>query len=154
MATERVAKELAEFFKFRQIGQVVIGYVDAEGVSGQYGTRYIVMEPVLIRVTPEAAPQQFGSVALGLSADLLSKINPKKDIGRCLSIEYVKDEPSPKGNPKRIFKVLELTAQEFTALGNRSVPDNMRNVYRSDRDEIAEMGGDGKVNDDDDDLPF
>ena len=147
MPMKREARQLSEFFKFKSVGQIVVGQVDKFGSAGQYDTQFMILSPVCIRVSKDGTPQKFGSVALGLSADLLSKINPRKDLGSYLSIEFTGREPSKKGKPKKVFEVMELTGDEFSKLEKRAMGDYEGNAYRSDRD-------DDTNGDDEDDLPF
>lgn len=146
MPVKREARELSEFFKFKEIGQIVVGQASKFGVTGQFGTQYMVLEPALLRAAKDAKPAKFGSLAIGLSADLLAKINPRTDEGVYLSIEFVGREPSKKGSPKKMFDVSELTEDEFTRLENRASGDYLA-AYRAP--EVDPSSGD-----DDDDLPF
>lgn len=149
MATKREARPLAEFFKFRAIGQVVAGKVDTFGKSGQFDTQYMTLVPAIIRESKDGTPRLFGSIAVGLSADLLAKINPRTDTGVYLAIEFTGREPSKKGSPKKVFDVSELTEAEFTRLETRADRTTSGNAYRSDvHDDIPnDLEGD-------DDLPF
>lgn len=146
MATKREARQLSEFFKFREVGQIVAGVADKFGQSGKFDTQYVVFEPALLRASKDATPTKYGSLAIGLSADLLAKVSPRNDVGRYLSIEFTGYEPSPKGQPKKIFEVLELTGEEFGRLEKRASGD-YSHAFRVD----APTNGN---TDDDDDLPF
>jgi hypothetical protein len=148
MPMKRDAQPMSEFFKFRTVGQVVVGQIDKFGTSGVYDTQFMVLAPAIIRADPNAQPKKFGSVAVGLSADLLSKINPRKDLGVYISVEFTGTEPSRKGKPKRIFSVSEYSNLEFNKLENRATEEFAGNAYQRDRDDDAPPA------DDDDDLPF
>lgn len=150
MPMKREAQPLSEFFKFRNVGQIVAGQVDKFGTAGEFNTQYMILSPVCIRESKDAKPQKFGSVAVGLSADLIAKINPRKDLGVYLSIEFTGREPSKKGQPKKVFEVQELTEDEFTKLEKKSMGEFAGNAYRNDRDDSdSDLPAD-----DDDDLPF
>jgi hypothetical protein len=146
MPVKREARELSEFFKFKQPGQIVVGVADKFGVTGQFQTQYVVFEPALLRGDANGTPTKYGSLAVGLSADLLAKISPRNDVGRYLSVQFTGHEPSKKGAPKKVFEVLELTKEEFEKMEKRASGDYSR-AYRS------ESNGDS-TGDDDDDLPF
>lgn len=150
MATKREARPLAEFFKFRSIGQVVAGKVDTFGKSGQFDTQYMTLVPAIIRESKDGTPRLFGSIAVGLSADLLAKINPRTDTGVYLAIEFTGREPSKKGSPKKVFEVSELSEAEFSRLESRANKETAGNAYRSDvHDDVPPNDLEG-----DDDLPF
>ena len=146
MPVKREARELSEFFKFKQPGQIVVGVADKFGTTGQFNTQYVVFEPALLRGDTNGTPTKYGSLAIGLSADLLAKINPRTDVGMYLSIEFTGREPSKKGAPKKVFEVLELSKEEFERMEKRASGDYAR-AYR------AEVPANG-TDDDDDDLPF
>jgi len=150
MPTKREPRELSEFFKFTTIGQVVAGKIEKFGRAGQYDTQYMILEPACIRETEDGNPRKFGGVAIGLSADLLAKINPRSDSGTYISIQFTGREPSGKGKPRKIFEVLELREDEYTRLEKRASGEYANNVYRSDRDsdELSDADEDG------DGLPF
>jgi hypothetical protein len=148
MPMKREAQPLSEFFKFRSRGEMVVGQIDKFGSSGQFDTQFMVLAPAIIRSDSGAQPKKFGSVAVGLSADLLSKINPRKDAGIYISIEFTGTEPNKKGSPKRIFDVNEYSESEFAKLESRANREFAGNAYQRDRDDSS------AANDDDDDLPF
>jgi len=150
MGTKREERELSEFLKFKKPGQLVVGQVDKFGKAGDFDTQYMVMAPVIIRDEPGGDGRLFGSVAIGLSAGLISKINPRKDTGTYLKIEFTGTVASGKGSPKKVFDVEELSEAEFAKLENRARKDMVGHGYKSDRDE-PEFDPDA---DEDDDLPF
>jgi hypothetical protein len=148
MPTERKARDLSEFFKFTAFGQIVVGQVDKFfGPSGQYNTMSVVLVPALIRTNKGAQPKKYGSIALGLSGDLMAKLDMKADVHRYLSIEYVRKEPSKKGNDTKIFDVQELSEEEFSRMEAKASKEFESAAYKAPRvsDGIAS---------EDDDLPF
>jgi len=112
----------------------------------------MVLSPVLIRQSAEGTPQKFGSVAIGLSADLISKVNMRRDVGRYISVEFVMLEPTDKGADKKIFEVNELNMLEFSKLESRATGEYQGNAYKATRDAIEDESE--ALRDDDDDLPF
>jgi hypothetical protein len=116
MAQERESREMAEFFKFTKVGQSIVGWIETFGQGGQYGTKYALFEPVLIRENESAPLRRFGSVAIGLSADLLSKLNINRDAQKYFGIKYIDNQPSGKGSPKKVFRVMQLEEREYLKL--------------------------------------
>lgn len=150
MPTKREAQPMSEFFKFHSPGQAVAGQIDKFGHSGQFDTDFMVLAPAIIKQDRGSTPKLYGSVAVGLSADLLSKINQQKDTGIYVSVEFTHTEPSKKGSPKRIFEVNELSESEFTKLESRATREFSGNAYKKERDDSVPPN----ALEDDDDLPF
>ena len=132
MAQERASREMAEFFKFSHIGQSVVGFVETFGAGGQYNTKYALFEPVLIRESDSGPLRRFGSVAIGLSADLLSKLNVNRDAQQYFGIKYIDNEPTGKGSPKKIFRVMKLEEREFLRLAEQANADFEHVPYKAE----------------------
>lgn len=158
MATERVAPPLSGFFKFSKVGQSIAGHVDSvRTVNTQQGTStFIVLRPVLIHDGHKAngSPlyERYESCAIGLSADLRAKIT-ERDAGLYLRITYDRQEPTKKGNPKRVFLVEILEGHEMRALNDKAGKEHAATPYFPDsagnRSESDDTGDDNE-----DDLPF
>ena len=118
MAQERKAKPMGAFFKFTEIGQSVAGKI-AEFKNGADNVFMIIDSPVL-RSSKKEKPVQYLTAAVGLATDIATKIDRRKDAGKYFYIEYNDTEPTTKGSPKKLFKVLEITPQEFHSLEQMS----------------------------------
>lgn len=132
MAVERESREMAEFFRFDRIGQSVVGWLETFGQGGQYGTKYALFEPVVIRESEQSPLRQFGSVAIGLSADLLSKLHPTRDTGKYFGVKYIGTRPSGKGSPTKLFKVMELSEKEFLRMQEQANADLATVPYKAE----------------------
>lgn len=127
MATERNAKTMAEFFKFRRIGQTVAGRV-TEHKPGKPGMgEFIVMSPAIIAAN--GTMHRYKAVAIGLTTDLAAKISPS-DKGQFLSLSFVDTEPTDKGSERKIFKVLVLTKDEMVMYAKTDGIVRVDDVYR------------------------
>lgn len=152
MATERKVRAMSSFFKFTEIGDMAAGKV-REFKSGENGT-FMILSPVLVRKGRKGTVEQFQSAAVGLKTDLSLKIDTRSDIGALLQCTYTDDEPTKKGNPKKIFTVLLLTQDEIgklAATADRSHKDEPYHVEPEEKSEIADETEDDS---EDDDLPF
>ena len=153
MAQERQAGPMSSFFKFTEIGQVAAGFVKRH-FSGDNGDAF-VLAPAVLRETATGQPKTYHGAAVGLSTDMLRKVDTRADVGKFLSLQFIGTEPSKKGSPTKLFKVLELTAGEFDMMAARStvVNDTYQPPARNARpvDSIAEDGGELE---EDDSLPF
>ena len=158
MATERVAPPLSGFFKFSKVGQSVAGHIDSvRTVNTQQGTStFMVLRPVLIhdgnKATGSPLYERYWSCAIGLSADLRAKIT-ERDAGLYVRITYDRQEPTKKGNPKRVFLVEIMEGHEMRALNDKAGKEHAATPYFPEttgtRGE-SEHSGD----EDEDDLPF
>lgn len=151
MATERNGGTMAEFFKLVKFGQKVIGRIDEYHEARNGNSAFVVISPVLIREEPkDAVMTRYHGVAIGLTTDLVRKVTDK-DIGHFLSIEYVSSEPTNKGSPRKIFRVLELEKMEMLELAREAAA--VDGVYKAPARTIA-ADGEQAADDDGDDLPF
>lgn len=128
MAREREAAQgvRAEFVRWTRIGQAVAGYIAAYRENDNGGL--IELSPVVARVGRGQPFQLFGSLAVGISADLSRKITPQ-DVGRVVLIEFKDAEPTGRDYPRRIFRVLELEERDAAAIG--LTPEAIREAQRS-----------------------
>jgi hypothetical protein len=145
---ERNATPLAEYFKFRDKGQRVIGKVQ-KFFTNENGLS-MVMSPVILWTKAKGTPQAYRNIAIGLTTDLRYKIIDPDDKDLWFSIELVGFEPSGKGAPRKMFKVLSLDENEVTAIAKESGADFS---HKSDPFRNA-VEGTGPIASDDDDLPF
>ena len=104
----------AEFVRWTRIGQAVAGYIAAYRENDKGGL--IELSPVVSRVGRGQDFQVYGSLAVGISADLARKITPV-DVGRVVLIEFKDVEPTTRENPRRIFRVLELEEADAAKIG-------------------------------------
>lgn len=119
MGTERESRnDLAEFVKITTIGQSVAGQVKSFGVNDNGAL--VVMEPVLLRDGHDGKWQRYGTVAVGLSADLAAKVDEKKDVGKFLQFTFARTEPTKFGNNKKIFLVAELSLDEIREIAKEA----------------------------------
>lgn len=124
MAQDREAQtSLAAFYKFTTVGQSVAGLVSKTGHNDNGD--FIVLAPALFRHERTAAFERSDELAVGLTTDLGMKIDPRNDKGRFLLIEFDDTEPTKRGQPKKLFRVVELTRTEIIGLrdGTFTVPD-------------------------------
>lgn len=154
MATERTAAPLSGFFKFNKVGQSVVGHVNrfitANTTNGP--STFMILRPVLIHdgnKTPGTPLyERWESCAIGLSADLRGKLS-QRDEGLFVRITYDSQEPTKKGNPKRVFKVEILEPSEIRALNDAAGKDHQAEPYFADK-----VHGDSETSEEGDDLPF
>jgi hypothetical protein len=125
MANEREAQtNRAPFHKFTEIGQALAGRVTKFG-NNDNGA-FIELHPVLSREERGGAwVREDAAIAVGLATDLGMKIDGRADMNKYLLIEFTDTEPSKRGQPKKIFRVLDLTLKEIVGLrdGTFTVPD-------------------------------
>lgn len=140
---------MAEFFKPKTIGQALVGRI-SEFLPDKGNGPFIVLEPVILKEDPKGGYVRYHSLALGLSTDLRFKLREQNHKGQWVSVEFVDTEPTSKGSPKKIFKVMQLTnaeAADFSGMIERNAGD----VYRKP---VEQMRDEPVSSDDDDDLPF
>lgn len=156
MSTERRVAPIAGFFKFKKKGQKIAGMVQRYK-TGENGA-FIVISPAVVFNEKGQKGEMWESVAIGLSTDLALKVT-QRDVGRSLSLEFVDTEASRKGNPRKIFKVLQLEREELIELAQGS-----GNSHRKEHYPLAERGQRSEYDDEgedydasgagEDDLPF
>lgn len=112
MAQHRAAQNLAEFVKLATIGAAIFGKVVRKGQTGNGD--FIVMSPAAFRASSTAPFTRYEELALGLSTDLLSKINDG-DVGKILLAVYVATKPTQK-SPMKLYNVWELSPAEAKGL--------------------------------------
>lgn len=112
MATQRTAKDLAEFVKFVTIGAAIMGRVVEQGENGN--GKFVTFAPAAFRASPDAKLERYAELAAGLSTDLLSKVSDG-DTGKNLLFVFVGTKPTKK-SPMKLFNVVELTNAEAGAL--------------------------------------
>lgn len=156
MATERERRKMSSFFKFSEIGDTIAGQIK-EFRQSQYGT-FFVLSPVFVKRGRNGTVERYQSAACKLASDMLSQIDADKDKGAAVSITYYDSEPTSKGSPKKLFRVLDLDQADINKLSKAAdnthrddpyiAPDAKQSAtsFDDDKSEIAD--------DDDDDLPF
>jgi hypothetical protein len=146
MAQDREATtDRAPFFKFAAIGQAVAGHVFKYGNNDNGG--FIEMRPVMVRDGrgEQWEKQEGPGIAVGLSTDLGMKIT-SGDVGRFLLIEFNDTEPAKRGQPRKVFRVIEMTKAEIIGLRDgsfiipeappRKVPDSLGAASGSSVDDL------------------
>lgn len=146
MGQQREAATMAEFFKFKKIGQGVAGRI-IEFKKSNNGD-FIVLSPVLVKDNREGGWTRYYSLALGLTTDIKMKLIPEQDKGAMFAFYYVDNQPTTKGSPRKVFVVEKLEKQEIAELsaGCEKIDD----VYRAPVATMAEM----QHAENEDDLPF
>jgi hypothetical protein len=109
MPKERTAAPLAEFVKFRAVGARVLGRVTKFDTNDNGS--FIVLHPAYVLDAGEREPTRYEEIAIGLTADMRGKITPS-DVGSMLVIGMVGEKPTNKGNPTKLFKVMEVAKGE------------------------------------------
>lgn len=110
MAKELHAPPLAKFFKFREIGEATAGKVSR--VSMTDNGPILTFAPFAVKI--EGKWFAWGDGAVGLSTDLKVKLtNPATKVGKFLYFDFKDTEPTKKGSKRKIFRVMELSAQEY-----------------------------------------
>lgn len=126
---ERNARPMPGFVKFSLIGQTVAGQIERFVPPKGDGSGFFVLSPAFVRDVGETRYAMYRKLNLGLSADIAAKCpSGAKDVGKYMVFRYSDNEPTNKGAEKRIFRVLELSLEEF----NRNVVLNAidkRNEY-------------------------
>ncbi len=141
MPQEREAvRTLAEFVKFTTLGSAVAGRVKLTGRNDNGD--FITISPALVRKARGASWERFADVAVGLTTDLSMKVSAR-DVGKFLVLEFNDTEPSRKGQPKKLFRVFELSLDEMKGLVDGSF-------------QLSEAAPKVQTDllDEDDDLPF
>ncbi len=125
MANEREAvTTLAPFHKFTYLGQALAGFVHK--ASKNDNGEFIVFRPALLRHERGAKfDARVDEIAVGLTTDLGMKIDTRTDVNKFLVIEFHDQEPSTRGQPKKIFRVIELSREEMVGLrdGTFTLPE-------------------------------
>lgn len=141
MPQEREAvRTLAEFVKFTTLGQAVAGRVKSSGKNDNGD--FITVSPALVRKARGADWERFADVAVGLTTDLSMKVD-SRDVGKFLVLEFNDTEPSRKGQPKKLFRVFELSLAEMKGLVDGSF--KLSDAQPAPKKDLL---------DEDDDLPF
>lgn len=137
MATEREAHPTAKssFIKFNHTGQRIAGKLFKFGTSDN-GDFVVIKELHIKDWQPDAPWQLLDSAAVGLLADIGAKLESQKDVGKYFYIQYVDNEATKRGSMKKLFRVLELTMQEFN--------DRVRSGARDMRAHYAQMAERGQ----------
>lgn len=141
MGTERKAPPMSGFFKMQQVGDAASGWLKSVITTKEAGT-FGVFEPLCTRAHGQRKSTSWKSGAIGFSTDIRLKIT-KKDEGRFFSLRLSELEDTSKGNPKKIFTILELSAEEFNTLLVHTI-DNTREVFPL---VTAGAGGPGSASD-------
>ena len=113
------ARMLPEFVKITTVGQTVAGRVKKFGDNDN--GHFAVMEPVYLRDKVGGSWDKFGTAAVGLSTDILRKLDVQKDGGKFFLFQFVDTEATTRGGIKKKFKVYELDAAESSALDKKAV---------------------------------
>lgn len=108
MPKQRQSEGLLEFVKLTRVGDRVLGRMTKHDVNDNGS--FITLEPVLVKHAGKDA-ERFGGVALGLTADLRSKVTAR-DENKWLLIGLVGFKASGKGDPTKLFAVYECEADE------------------------------------------
>lgn len=120
MATQRNAAALAEFAKLNEIGAAIFGQITKYGTNNS--GPFVIFSPAGYRERASDKFERFQEVALGLSTDLLAKIQAA-DVGAILFIVLVATKPTQK-SPMKIFNVWAISASEARSIlaGEVEVP--------------------------------
>ena len=151
MAKEREAKPISSFFKFTDIGDMAAGTI-REFRKSQFG-EFFVLSPAFLRRGRKGKVERYESAAITIASDMISKIDSSKDKGLSLSITFDDTEPTKKGSPKKLYKVLELEPQEQKQLASTADNEHRDEAYIVSKSE-ADDSGIPADDDDDDDLPW
>lgn len=149
MAMERKAKPMGNFFKFTEIGQMACGKVRAFR-SSENGD-FVILEPAIIRPSKDGKLACYATAPIGLSTDMLQKVDARSDVGKLLLFKFVGKEPTKKGSPLKVFEVLDLEQHEYDQLLNRSEDHSSEPYMTAPRNDAT---GDDPLADSQDDLPF
>lgn len=135
---------MAEFYKFKKVGQAVAGRI-VEFKKSSNGD-FVVMSPVLVKDDREGGWTRYFSLALGLSTDIKQKLIPEKDKGLMFAFYYADNQPTNKGSPRKIFVVEKLEPTEMAELAAGC--DRVDDVYRAPAPAVSD------TQEESDDLPF
>lgn len=147
---ERNAGPMAGFFKFTAKGQAIAGIVKRH-FNGDNGHAFI-LSPCVIKSEPDGETTTYQAAAVGLSTDMLIKVDVAADVGKCLLFEFVDTEASKKGSPRKIFRVGELTTGELDKMFTRA-KTNIPEPYQPPS-KTAAVESPSDMADEDDELPF
>lgn len=150
---ERTAGPMAGFFKFVAQGQAIAGLVKRH-FNGDNGHAFI-LSPCVILSPDTGETKMYDAAAVGLSTDMLIKVDVHADIGKVLFFKFVSTEPSAKGSPRKIFQVGVLSPGEFDKMTMR-VHSRVKDVYQPipfpEANQTAPTAS--VASDDEYDLPF
>jgi hypothetical protein len=134
MATERNEAEKinAQFVKITRIGQTVAGTIKQFGKNSV--SEFFVLSPAYAREQVGGEWMKFESMAVGLSAGLVRKINADRDKGINILCHYRDDEQTEHG-VKKVFKVMQLDTAELAEIEGKATD------RRAERAEQEQKGG-------------
>jgi hypothetical protein len=152
MATERNAKPLSEFFKFNELGDMVCGKV-AEVRSSANGP-FLVIERALLRRGRKGQIEAYASVAVNVASDMRGKVDLRGDAGKLMMFIYNDTEPTKHDSDKKIFRVLEITGEDFRKVLADADTSHMNDPYKREMPQTVGHDDLGGNEDGDDELPF
>jgi hypothetical protein len=143
--------ELAEFYKFANKGEVVIGRIQRitsrqDPLDDKKVMRGLVLSPA-IAVATNGTRSAFRNLAIGLSAHLSVLIGqPDKEVGSAFAFQYDGTRPSAQRGkaPSHQFNVFKLTEKQFVVEVRTTDPDHAELLLSGAATDAGE----------DSDLPF